>query len=326
MTDNRSAGDHAPHASNAQPSSGASLSIRAGLSVSASLAMDAGFGIGPAEGPALAPARETGSRAAAAPRPAAGRPASHEEAADRPAPGNAAKAGKKPKVSPRRERARRRAAKRIAAANRSLQSAAAGEPSGATPGQAPGPGGEHVTGATGGSPGDEASGQAGSPERVVRVGSPSSLLALVPQLMGFEPRMSIVLLGAVPPRGRVRLTLRFDLPPAPDLAIADEVARHGLSVLLAQEFRTCVAVGYGPGRLVTPVADAIRRHAAGFGIRLVEVLRAEDGRYWSYLCAEPDCCSPDGEAYDAASHPVTAAFAAAGAPPVLADRCGCGRT
>ena len=32
-------------------------------------------------------------------------------------------------------------------------------------------------------------------ERVVRVGSPASLLALVPQLMGFEPRMSIVVIG-----------------------------------------------------------------------------------------------------------------------------------
>jgi Domain of unknown function (DUF4192) len=157
-------------------------------------------------------------------------------------------------------------------------------------------------------------------DKVVRVGSPASLLALVPQLLTFQPRDSIVLLGAQPPRGRVRLTLRFDLPPRPDLALADELARHAMAVLVAQGFTTGVAVGYGPGRLVTPVADAIRKHAADLGVRLTEVLRAESGRYWSYLCTEPSCCSPDGEPYDVSGHPVTTAFAAAGAPPVLASR------
>jgi hypothetical protein len=158
------------------------------------------------------------------------------------------------------------------------------------------------------------------PDMVVRVGSPTSLLALVPQLLSFQPRDSIVLLGARPPRGRVRLTLRFDLPKTSDLAVADELARHAMGVLVAQGFTTGVAVGYGPGRLVTPVADAIRRHAADLGFRLTEVLRAQDNRYWSYLCTEPSCCSPDGEPYDVSGHPVTAAFAEAGAPPVLASR------
>ena len=105
-----------------------------------------------------------------------------------------------------------------------------------------------------------------SGEKVVRITSPSSLLALVPQLMGFEPHGSIVVIGTRPPRGLVQLTVRFDLPRTPDPGTADEVARHALSVLVAQGFRTGVSVGYGPGRLVTPVADALRRHAAGRGI------------------------------------------------------------
>ena len=158
------------------------------------------------------------------------------------------------------------------------------------------------------------------PETVVRITSPSSLLALVPQLMGFEPRDSIVVVGTRPPRGLVQLTVRFDLPPAPDPAIANEIARHALRVLVAQGFRTGVSVGYGPGRLVTPVADALRGHAAALGFRLTEVLRAEDGRYWSYLCTEPGCCPAEGVPYDVPGHPVTAQFAAAGAPPVLTDR------
>jgi len=160
----------------------------------------------------------------------------------------------------------------------------------------------------------------GDQERAVRIGSPAALLAIVPQLLQFEPRMSLVVLGAEPPRGRVRLTVRFDLPARPDPVLADEIARRALGVLVAQGFQAGVAVGYGPGRLVTPVADAVRRRAADLGFRLTEFLRAEAGRYWSYLCTEPSCCSPDGEPYDVAGHPVTAAFAEAGADPVLASR------
>jgi hypothetical protein len=160
----------------------------------------------------------------------------------------------------------------------------------------------------------------GNGGKVVRITSPSSLLALVPQLMGFEPQMSIVVIGTQPPRGLVQLTVRFDLPGTPDPGIADELARHALSILVAQGFRTGVAVGYGPGRLVTPVADALRWQAASLGFRLTEVLRAEDRRYWSYLCTEPACCPAEGVPYDVPGHPVTAQFAAAGAPPVLADR------
>jgi hypothetical protein len=169
--------------------------------------------------------------------------------------------------------------------------------------------------------GDPATGgNAGGEERVVRIGSPAALLAIVPQLLTFEPQLSLVVLGAEPPRGRVRLTVRFDLPKTPDLVLADEIAQRAMGVLVAQGFQAGVAVGYGPGRLVTPVADAVRRRAADLGFRLQEVLRAEAGRYWSYLCTEPSCCSPDGEPYDVAGHPVTAAFAEAGAPPVLASR------
>ncbi len=160
----------------------------------------------------------------------------------------------------------------------------------------------------------------GTPQRVVRIGAPASLLALVPQLLGFEPRDSIVMMGVAPPRGRVQLTLRFDLHGACASETADVIARHLLSILTAQGLKAGVAVGYGPGSLVTPVADALRAHAARIGFRLTELLRARDGRYWSYLCTEPACCPADGVPYDAASHPVTAAFAAAGAPPVLTDR------
>ena len=285
MTDKRSAGDQGAHFTTAQPPAGGGTNIRAGLSVGGSLTLGAELDIGPAPsaGPTIGPPSAPGSAAAA--------PATVVDGE---------RSGSSP--SPRGKRARRKAAQQARAASRAGQSVASHEDSvelGASP---------------------PAAGNAGGAERAVRIGSPAALLAIVPQLLTFEPELSLVVLGAEPPRGRVRLTVRFDLPKAPDRVLADEIAWRAMGVLIAQGFHVGVAVGYGPGRLVTPVVDAIRRRAADVGFEFSEVLRAEGGRYWSYLCTEPSCCSPDGEPYDVAGHPVTAAFAEAGALPVLASR------
>lgn len=154
----------------------------------------------------------------------------------------------------------------------------------------------------------------------VRIGSPTALLAAVPGLLGFQPENSMVVVGTEHPRALVRLTLRYDLPDPPDARMAAELARHAVGVLAAQRIRSAVAVGYGPGHQVTPVADALRQHAPGAGIQLTELLRAENQRYWSYVCAEPACCPPEGTPFDVTDHPVTRAFAAAGTGGVLSSR------
>jgi hypothetical protein len=79
------------------------------------------------------------------------------------------------------------------------------------------------------------------------------------------------------------------------------------------------AVGYGADGAVSPVAAALRSRAAEAGITLTEVLRAENNRYWSYLCSNPACCPIDGTPFDVADHPVARAFAASGRR-VLASR------
>ena len=48
------------------------------------------------------------------------------------------------------------------------------------------------------------------------VGSPAAVLAIVPHLLGFLPRKSLVIIGAGQPRGRIHVTFRFDLPDPPD--------------------------------------------------------------------------------------------------------------
>jgi hypothetical protein len=153
----------------------------------------------------------------------------------------------------------------------------------------------------------------------VRIGSPAALLAVVPTLLEFEPSNSMVVIGVEPPRAQVRLTLRYDLPSPPDAELAAAVARHAVGVLAAQCIDTAVAVGYGPEHLVSPVAGALRAHAPLAGIAVTELLRAENQRYWSYLCAEPSCCPPEGTPFDITDHPAARAMADAGVR-VLASR------
>ena len=154
----------------------------------------------------------------------------------------------------------------------------------------------------------------------LRVGSPADLLAIVPHLLGFIPGNSFVVLGARGPRHRIELTLRFDLPDPPEPRAAADIAAHAVAVLGAQQLTTVIAIGYGPGLLVTPLADAIRQATAGTDLTLRDVLRVEHGRYWSYLCPNPLCCPPAGVPFTTDGHPAAVAMAATPGHQVLASR------
>lgn len=163
---------------------------------------------------------------------------------------------------------------------------------------------------------DQAANPADGPaaQRRVRIGSPLSLLAAIPGLIRFQPDHSIVVLGTGHPRGEVEITLRYDLPnPADDRAVA-AVAGNVLDILAAQGMTTAAAVGYGADSEVSPVVGALRSRAAEAGVTLTEALRVEDARYWSYVCANQECCPADGTPFDVTDHPVTRAFAASGLP------------
>jgi Domain of unknown function (DUF4192) len=160
---------------------------------------------------------------------------------------------------------------------------------------------------------------AGTPRQRVRIGSPLALLAVVPGLLGFEPADSIVVIGTGQPGAEVQLTLRYDLPDPAATRAAAAIAEGVTSILTMQCITTAAAVGYGADGVVSPVAAALRSRAAEAGITLTEVLRAEDNRYWSYVCSNPACCPTDGTPFDVADHPVARAFAASGRR-VLASR------
>jgi hypothetical protein len=149
--------------------------------------------------------------------------------------------------------------------------------------------------------------EAHAPRVALRVNSPASLLAAIPITLRFQPNEpSIVVLGLTEPRSKVGVSLRYGIASPDD---AGMIARHATGILAAQRIKAACAVGYGAGTLVTPVADALRAKFAETGIAVVEFLRAQDGRYWSYLCADPGCCPPDGTTYDLTEHPITRQYA-----------------
>jgi hypothetical protein len=153
----------------------------------------------------------------------------------------------------------------------------------------------------------------------VRPDSPGELLAIVPLLLGFVPRTSLVVMGTEPPRDRIKVTLRYDLPDPPGAGVAADIAAHAVGVVGSQQLTAMTAVGYGPEVLVDPVAYALRAAALHAGIDLRDVLRVEDGRYWSYACGDETCCPAAGTPFDPAASSAAAAMTAAGTS-VLSDR------
>jgi hypothetical protein len=135
---------------------------------------------------------------------------------------------------------------------------------------------------------------------------------VVPHLLGFHPQLSFVVIGAGGPRRRVEIGFRYDLPDPPGAEAAAEIADHAVAVLAQRGATTVIGIGYGPGRLVTPVADAFAAEALQRYLEMRELLRVEDSRYWSYLCTDPACCSADGTVFDYPSHPAAAAMTVAG--------------
>jgi hypothetical protein len=146
----------------------------------------------------------------------------------------------------------------------------------------------------------------------VQIGAPDGVLAVIPHLLGFHPASSLVVLAISGRRAQIRLAFRYDLPDPPDPSLAAEIAGHAAEVISRQHIGAAIIVGYGPGPLVTPLADLLRVLLPAAGISIRELLRVESGRYWSYICQDPACCPPDGAAFDAAGHPAALALREAG--------------
>ncbi len=77
-------------------------------------------------------------------------------------------------------------------------------------------------------------------------------------------------------------------------------------LLQARQITDAVAIGFGPDAAATPVIRALERELKRRRIHIREMLRADGGRYWSYLCDNPLCCPPDGTPYEITTTAVAA--------------------
>jgi hypothetical protein len=143
---------------------------------------------------------------------------------------------------------------------------------------------------------------------LLRLRTPADVLAAVPYLLGFHPTDSLVVLGLR--AARLVFSVRGDLPP-PGTPPGRDVG-YLAQVFAQQEVDTVLLVGYGPPSLVTPFVLAAQDRFRARGIEVSEILRATDGRYWSYVCESPECCPPDGTAYDVAGSRIAAEATFAG--------------
>lgn len=154
----------------------------------------------------------------------------------------------------------------------------------------------------------------------IRVTSPVKFLSLVPYLVGFHPGDSLVVIGMTEPKGTVRVTLRYPLHQAGIQNLAAFSIKHAVNILTAQQCSRAVVVGYGSEAQVVPFVDRLRDAAVEHDIVLSEILRAEDQRYWSYVCTDPSCCPPEGTPYELKAAPGLACLLAAGIPDILTSR------
>lgn len=162
----------------------------------------------------------------------------------------------------------------------------------------------------------------------IRMSGPEDLLDLVPYVLGFHPRDSLVLVALerhAPGRGgadtrRLGAAARLDLAAIElDPGCLDRVMQavgRGASALVAIVYYDEPATDPLPA---AAVVEELERIAADAGIELLDALLARGARWWSYLCSDPACCPIEGRQRRAEPTAAVAAAAYAGLS-VLPDR------
>ncbi|CAL9556808.1 DUF4192 domain-containing protein [Streptomyces sp. enrichment culture] len=162
-------------------------------------------------------------------------------------------------------------------------------------------------------------------EPKITLRGPAELADALPYLLGFHPTDSVVMVALHgEEHGRFGGRLRLGIPSSPrDWApTAERLAEclvegcerrgsrpDGIVVFLCQD----PAEGESPRRVMErlrPFAQKLRTACGALDVPVYEALCLSDGRFWSYLCPDSDCCPPDGTALTPTGTSVMAAAAA----------------
>ncbi|MFC0042109.1 DUF4192 domain-containing protein [Actinomadura rayongensis] len=148
----------------------------------------------------------------------------------------------------------------------------------------------------------------------LKIGDPADAIAAVPYLLGFHPADSLVCLAFGGPR--TACAVRQDLPDV-DEQTAPVLARNG--------FEQAIVLGYGPPDRADDAAHALAAALDRHDIKVIDILRVLDDRWWRLGCPDETCCPPTGRPLDTRAARVTAEAVYAGHV-ALSDRADLART
>lgn len=140
----------------------------------------------------------------------------------------------------------------------------------------------------------------------IKINGPGDLVAVVPHLLGFAPESSLVVVGL--DESGLQCTFRVDLPER--TKDADQV-RDLVAQLTRNNCGQAVAIVYGPEPIALAVASITGRRLDTAGIEVLDILRVDQGRYWTLTCDEP-CCPPEGRPVPQLPEAVLSIIAAGG--------------
>lgn len=159
---------------------------------------------------------------------------------------------------------------------------------------------------------------------VFRVRSPGDLIELIPYLLGFHPRLSLVLVGL--DHGRVTVTARADLIDVTTgcVRLADTVrtiVRSGARQIIAAVFDEAAEVGRAGPDTGAELIAGLGQLAAEAEVTLLDAVLVSRGRWWSYVCRDERCCPSSGTPLpgDASAAAATATYAGLVALPDRAE-------
>ena len=140
----------------------------------------------------------------------------------------------------------------------------------------------------------------------IKINGPGDLVAVVPHLLGFAPESSLVVVGI--DKSGLKCTFRVDLPERTE--DADQV-RDLVAQLTRNNCGQAVAIVYGPEPIALAVASVTGRRLDAAGIAVLDILRVDQGRYWTLTCDGP-CCPPEGQPVPQLPEAVLSIIAAGG--------------
>jgi hypothetical protein len=148
---------------------------------------------------------------------------------------------------------------------------------------------------------------------VVKVSTPSDLVAAVPHLLGFVPAESVVVLGLTGPRGRIVFTMRLDLEGEGHDQLTASRAARCLDQASRQADVDAAAVfiftNGEPGIDGMPRRPLVEALDDELPVPVREAVLVSGERFWAYFC-QAECCPAEGSVVDRGSDSAVALAAA----------------